>query len=102
MELNTVKDWLRGFQFRALTEFRCSARQEGSGWMVDIAISYPTINSRRPSEPYTTQAVYTVPSHTVYRHEFLDWVRQCLKDMACHEVDEFIIVDGKRMFDPHQ
>ena len=30
------------------------------------------------------------------------WVRALLRWFVCHELDEFITVDGKRIFDPHR
>lgn len=30
------------------------------------------------------------------------WVRHCLHEWACHEVDEWLMLDGERFHDPHE
>lgn len=46
----------------------------------------------------------TVPARaTVYdRRSFVQWLRHSLGTIELHERDEWLLVDGRRMFDPHE
>lgn len=34
-------------------------------------------------------------------NSFIVWVRERIRDMECHEMDEWLLVNDERMFDPH-
>jgi hypothetical protein len=35
------------------------------------------------------------------REFWVEWLRKCMREIAMHEVDEWFLVGGVRLFDPH-
>jgi hypothetical protein len=71
-----------------------------------IVIRMAGVDSRAPMivlDDVTVTHRFTLPARTVVgdRRSFIGWLRQVLGRVELHERDEWLLVDGRRLFDPH-
>jgi hypothetical protein len=54
-------------------------------------------------EPIVVSHRFPLPLRSVVgdRRELLNWLRHTLGRVELHERDEWLLVDGRRIFDPH-
>lgn len=65
-----------------------------------VEISFTVPNAREPGDQ--TQRVWTFVPPVSTEEEFYEWLRWRLRRIAIHEVNEFFLVDGQRVNDPHR
>jgi hypothetical protein len=71
-----------------------------------IVIRMKSADTRAPAialEDVTVTHRFTMPARAVVgdRRSFIGWLRQILGRVELHERDEWLLVDGRRLFDPH-
>jgi hypothetical protein len=102
-----VNDWLVGVTYK-----------DGVGISAELAspftivvVRYPGDDSRgikaiedQPvQEPIMVTHRFPLPARSVVgdRRAFVGWLRHTLGRVELHERDEWLLVDGRRLFDPH-
>jgi hypothetical protein len=101
-----VEDWLKSVKYKLGWTFRVV--YTATGWLaseqvVAIAITMQ-VPHRDTGEIIPVVLHRAVPHHILESfdsHGFFRWLRHCIHELETHEADEFLIIDGKRMFDPH-
>ena len=93
-----VDDWLAGVTYRP-------------GWTFDVepgpkqttlVIRAATIDSRGDA-PLVVTHRFSLPGRAVVndRASFIGWLRHVIGKVELHERDEWLLVDHRRLFDPH-
>lgn len=93
-----VADWLEGVTYRA-------------GWTFDVepgpkqttlVIRAATADSRGGA-PLVVTHRFSLPVRAVVndRASFIGWLRHVIGKVELHERDEWLLVDHRRLFDPH-
>ena len=71
------------FWLKSWVKVECAYKRDGS--MVDLAF-------------YGEYSIHQLPGAV---GEFNSWIRHVLRDFEMHEVDEWLLINGERVFDPH-
>ena len=103
-----VEDWLVGVTYKPGVTFTA----EHSAPAATVVVRFAADDVRRteftPDGPKLDTIMLThrltLPARsTVYdRRSFLQWLRHSLGTIELHERDEWFLVDGRRMYDPHE
>lgn len=96
LSVDNLATLLEHFTYQPGWAFRVAQRHDG----IHLWISFEVADARNPG--VQTQCVETfVPPHRS-APEFYRWLHWRLCRIAIHEVDEFFVVDGQRLYDPHR
>jgi hypothetical protein len=93
-----VEEWLEGVTYR-------------SGWTFDVepgpthttlVIRAATTDSRGGT-PLVVTHRFSLPSRAIVhdRASFIGWMRHVIGKVELHERDEWLLVDHRRLYDPH-
>jgi hypothetical protein len=64
-----------------------------------VSIIVPHRDSHRPTTIASSEIIYLMRVDT--RERLYDYMRSRVHQLVCHELDENILVNGERLFDPH-
>ena len=67
-----------------------------------LAINLKVFDSYNPTEPIMIGTQFAIPNYLHDDDAALRWVHKCLREVAVHECDEWIVYAGQRPFDPHR
>ena len=93
-----VSDWLDGVTYRAGWTFDVEPTPKHTALVIRAA----TIDSRGGGQLVVTHR-FTLPARAVVndRSSFIAWLRHVIGKVELHERDEWLLVDHRRLFDPH-
>lgn len=97
------RNWKAAIAKVDLTRFPMSIRVESFTQVfggLALWLTANVVNRDEPGKtiPLTSQRV--LPAYSTEERAF-DFIRACARDFIIHELDECILVDGKRIYDPH-
>jgi hypothetical protein len=105
--VDEVSEWLQGVTYKSGVLITAEL---GSPFTV-VVVRYPGDDSRGlkaiddwpAEEPIVVTHRFPLPLRSVVgdRRELLNWLRHTLGRVELHERDEWLLVDGRRIFDPH-
>jgi hypothetical protein len=105
--VDEVDDWLAGVTYKDGVGI---SAELGAPFTI-VVVRYPGDDSRglkaidesSVQEPITVTHRFPLPLRSVVgdRRAFLNWLRHTLGRVELHERDEWLLVDGRRIFDPH-
>ena len=106
--VDEVNDWLEGVSYKDGVTF---VAELASPFTV-VVVRYPGDDSRGlkaiegdpVQDPITVTHRFPLPlrSGVGDRASFVGWLRHTLGRIELHERDEWLLVDGRRLFDPHK
>lgn len=67
-----------------------------------LAIVIDTFDADDEAEIIEQTHSFGYPTEGISRKEFHDWVFHCLILQSLHEVGEFLMIDGRRLYHPHK
>jgi hypothetical protein len=89
-------------RFRYKPDFSFTVTYTGYGYQPALAVQMITTDTYHPENGRVPVVLYVpIPEVTISDEDMLRWLRECLRYMENHEIDEWIVVDGQRPFDPH-
>jgi hypothetical protein len=93
-----VTAWLDGVTYREGWTFDV----ETSGSQTSLVVRVATTDSRG-RDPLVVTHRFTLPGRSVVgdRRSFVGWLRHVIGKVELHERDEWLLVDQRRLFDPH-
>lgn len=93
-----VEEWLEGVTYKP-------------GWTLDVEsgpkhtvlVVREATSDSRGGQPLVVTHRFQLPSRAVVgdRHSFVGWLRHVIGKVELHERDEWLLVDHRRLFDPH-
>lgn len=101
-----VQGWLARLSYKPDSKTTVALRDSHARYPVlAFEFSHRVLDSRNPSLEIEVRNQELVPASASFLFDFetfVQWWRASWRHMENHEIDEWILVDGERIFDPHQ
>lgn len=93
-----VQAWIDGVTYKPGWTISVEARPTHTLLVIRAATA-----DSRGGEPLVVTHRFSLPARTVVgdRRSFVGWLRHVIGKVELHERDEWLLVDHRRMFDPH-
>jgi hypothetical protein len=98
MSLHEVEAVLSRITYKPGWTLKAWNDQGSFDMLLRITMPVPCRDTGKPIMVTQIRAIYPFEDE----RRLIQFVRCCLHDLEIHEADEMLLVDGVRMFDPHQ
>lgn len=98
MSVDEIADWLVGVTYKQGWSFAPELGATGT-----VLVVRASAEDSRGGEPLVVTHRFPLPAHSVVgdRRAFVGWLRHAIGRVELHERDEWLLVDRRRLFDPH-
>ena len=101
-KVDQLNHYLSRFSYKPNFKFKAYRKHiEYDLIVLDIEMTVPHRDTLDPTKVITQRALgfRDVPKNEL---EFAQWMREIIRHLEMHEVDEWVKMDGLRIFDPHE